>query len=256
VRRAEALAFIAAASAAVALPAAAQSDVGGIAIGSHIGVVIASLGMPLSVDSLDTGHTWTWRTAHAEVRAITDDDAIVRAVEDKPLDDGDAINVAVEGKTLRVKPYGYTTQRADDDLNAVAALSSRTWRLFNLGRNRALVMLFGDDGTLTRAVYGERGFIAHLGLITTDAELLKSMRYVAPKLRGASSAPLTSGSHETIVKYQIDRTGAIDSVAVEVSSKDPGLDQRALQIARKTKWMPAKLNNQPVKSVVFRMIAT
>ncbi|MBV8601656.1 MAG: TonB family protein [Candidatus Eremiobacteraeota bacterium] len=227
----------------------------GIAVGSHVAVAIHALGMPADVASLDTGHTWTWRTADAELHAITDDGAIVRAVEDRPLDSAEAIVVNVDGKPVRLGLRGYTSAQADSDLNSVAGLSSRTTRLFDLGRGRVLVLLFDDGGSLTRAVYGDRGFVARLGLMTADAEMVKSLRYVAPRLRAAPT-PAPGATHETVVRYVLDKDGHVDSVAIEVGSKDAAVDEQALQLARKAAWMPAKINNVPVRSVAFRIVTT
>ena len=247
---------------ALAAPALAQNiarpetpAVDGIVVGAHVAVAVRALGMPSDVASLDTGHTWTWRTGHAELQAITDDGAVVRAVEDRALDDSEALTVSVDGKPVHIPLRGYTIARADADLNSVAGLSSRTSRLFGLERGRALLLLFDDAGTLTRAVYGDRGFITRLGLITADAEAIKSLRYAAPKVR-TTPASLANPSHVTIVRYQLDRDGHVDSVAVEISSHDSSVDEDALKQARRCTWLPAKLNNLPVKSVAFRMIAT
>ncbi|MBV8074358.1 MAG: TonB family protein [Candidatus Eremiobacteraeota bacterium] len=262
-RRGAALAILASLSLGTArLPAFAQGGprtegpiIDGIAVGAHVAVAIRNLGMPADVTSLDTGHTWTWRTADAELHAITDDGAIVRAVDDRPLDNAEAIVVSVDGKPVRIALRGYTIAQADADLNSVAGLSSRTARLFDLGRGRVLVFLFDDAGALTRAVYGDRGFVSRLGLMTADAEMVKSLRYVAPRLRAAPTPP-PGASHETIVRYVLDKDGRVDSVAIEVGSKDAAFDERALELARKAAWAPAKINNVPVRSVAFRIVTT
>lgn len=227
---------------------------GGIAAGANIAVAIRTLGMPADVASLDTGHTWSWRTPHAELRAITDDEAVVRAVDERPLDDTETALVSADGKAVRIPLRGYTIARADSELNSIAEFSTRSSRLYNLGRNRELVLVFDDAGVLIRAVTGDRGFVSRLGLTTTDAEMVKTLRYVAPKLRNPGS-PAPESSRQVVVRYEIHRDGQIASVQIIVSSHDPAADERALRIARAGTWTPAKLNNIAVNAVAFRLIA-
>lgn len=226
---------------------------GGIAPGANVAVAIRTLGMPADVASLDTGHTWIWRTPHAELRAITDDEAVVRAVDERPLDDTETALVNVDGKSVRIPLKSYTVARADADLNTLAEFSTRGSRLYSLGRNRELVLLFDDGGVLTRAVTGDRGFVSRLGLVTVDREMVKTLRYVAPKLRNPPS-PAPGASQQAVVRYQILKDGQVGNVRIVVSSRDPAADERALRIARVGAWTPAKLNNVAVTSVAFRLI--
>ena len=227
---------------------------GGIDIGSSVAAAAKTYGMPATVTSSDSGHLWTWHTPHAELKVTTDDDAIVRAVDERPLDEGEAIVVSIDGKPARIKLLGYTVAEADRQLSSLAAFSSSSVRVYNLTLARQLVFFF-DSGTLTHAIYGEHGAIAQMGVLAADAELLRNQKYYAPRLRGSQS-PSPGGSHETIVRSQIGTDGLVQSVQVTVSSSDPVADARALQIAKATRWMPAKYLAVPVPAVVFRMIGT
>jgi TonB family protein len=228
---------------------------GGIEIGAGIAAAVHTLGMPVDVASLDTGHLCTWRTPHADLQVSIDDDAVVRVVDEKPLDQTDSIVLSVDGKTVKVVLFGYTAALADAQLSPLVAFSTHTSRAYTITPTRQLVLIFSDDGTLGRAVYGERGVIARMSLLVTDAELLKNQHYYAPRMRTAPS-PVPGASHETIVRYEIDKDGKVASLQVPVSSSDPAADERALQIARAARWTPAKYLAVPVNGVVFRMIGT
>jgi TonB family protein len=248
VRRATALVTIAAFALAPGAAAEAQQ------IGHGIAATIDELGMPVSVESLDSGHTWTFATPHAELRVITDDQAVVKAVDERPLDASDVLSLEMQGKTVRIPLFGYTIARADTQLGT-ADHSSANFRTYDLGDGAVLDLFFDDSGKLTHAIHGGRGYVARLGLVPADRDMLRILQYSAPKLRTAPLAPAT-GSHQTIVRCNIGEDGRTESVAIIVSSHDPDADAHALSLARKARWTPARLDNVPVKSVAFRMIAS
>ncbi|MGH7715612.1 MAG: energy transducer TonB [Vulcanimicrobiaceae bacterium] len=247
-RRATALATIAAFALATGAAAEAQQ------IGQGIAATIDELGMPESVESLDTGHTWLWRTPHAELRLITDDKAVLKAIDEHPLDASDVLSVEMQGKTERIPLFGYTIARADAQLGT-AEHSGANFRTYDLGGGAVLDLLFDDSGKLTHAVHGQRGYVARLGLVPADRDMVRMLQYAAPKMRGVRLAA-TGASHETIVRCDVGKDGRVESVGVLVSSHDASADAHALMLARKTRWIPARLDSFPVKSVVFRIIAS
>ena len=247
-RRATALVTIGAFALAPGAAAEAQQ------IGHGIAATIDELGMPASVESLDSGHTWMFHAPHAELRVITDDQASVRAIDERPLDASDVLSLEMQGKAVRIPLFGYTIARADAQLGT-ADHSGANFRTYDLGDGAVLDLFFDDSGKLTHAVHGGRGYVARLDLVPADRDMVRILQYAAPKLRPAPLAP-ASGSHETIVRCNVGKDGRTESATIIVSSHDPDADARALVVARKARWAPARFDNVPVKSVAFRMIAS
>src|SRR5262249_6953365 len=122
----------------------------GISIGSPIATVVKALGMPSEVSSMDAGHFWSWRPPHAGLEVVTDDDAVVRVVDETPLDDTETVTLTVDGKPVRVHLRDYTVSMADAQLNDVVAFSSQKTRVYALTPTRQLVLMFADGNTLSR----------------------------------------------------------------------------------------------------------
>jgi len=248
VNRATALVTLAGFALATRTPADAQQ------IGHSITAAIDELGMPASVESLDAGHTWTWRTPRAELHVITDDQAVVKAIDERPLEASDVLSVEMQGTSAHIPLLGYTLAQADAHLGT-ADHSGATFRTYDLSNGQTLDLFFDDAGRLTHAVYGQRGYVGRLGLVPADRDMLRILQYTAPRLRFAPPAP-PNASHRTIVRCDVGQDGRVESVAVIVSAHDSAADARALSLARETRFTAAKLDNVRVKSVVFRMIAT
>lgn len=213
------------------------------AIGRSVFVIVEKFGPPHDVESLDSGHTWIWSTERADLRVTTDDRATIKAIDDHPLTSGDRL--------ASVELFGYTKERADKE-RGTADLSGKDFRTYDLGSGHVLELFFDDAGKLTHAVYGDRGYVARLGLIPADREMLRILKYTAPKLR--RTPPSLSGFSATVVRCEIGKNGHVDTVSLAVSSHHVVQDRLALAFARKTSWAPAKLDGVPVKSVAFWMV--
>jgi TonB family protein len=220
----------------------AQELPGDATLGRGILTVVDALGAPLDVESLDSGHTWVWRTPRANVRLITDDAMTIKALDIVPLAPG--------GQLAHVELFGYTKARADAE-RGTAELSGPDFRTYNAGDGRVLELFFDDGGKLTHAVLGDRGYVARLGLIPSDRDMLRMLQYSAPKIR---RTPPPFGDASVVVRCQIDKNGHVDAVTILISSHNAALDKRALDFVQKTLWTPAKLDNVPVKSVAFWMV--
>jgi TonB family protein len=243
VRRATALAILTGFALAPHTATEAQQLPGDEMLGHGISSVVDALGMPQDVESLDSGHTWVWHTPRAFLRIITDDAMTVKAIDDRPLAPGERL--------AHVELFGYTKALADSE-RGTSDLSGPDFRTYNLGDGHVLELFFDDSGKLTHAVFGDRGYVARLGFVPADREMLRVLQYSAPKIRRTPAA-LTIAPM-TVVRCEIGKDGRAFAVTVVVSSHNAGLDARALAFARQTSWTPAKFDNVPVKSVAFWMV--
>jgi TonB family protein len=115
-----------------------------------------------------------------------------------------------------------------------------------------LELFFDDAGKLTHAVLGDRGYVARLGFVPADREMLRVLQYSAPKIRRTPAA--LSMAPMTVVRCEIGKDGRAGAVSVVVSSHNAALDKRAVAFAHDTTWTPAKFDNVPVNSVAFWMV--
>lgn len=242
-RRATALATLAGFAFASLRPAAPQDFSLDETLGHSILRVVDALGMPQDVESLDSGHTWIWRTQRAYLRFVTDDAMSVKLIDDRPLAPGERL--------AHTDLFGYTKERAEGE-RGTSELSGPGFRTYDLGGGRVLELFFDDRGKLSHAVYGDRGYVARLGLIPADRDMLHVLQYSAPKVR--QTPPALSVPPMTVVRCEIGKDGRVDAASVAVSSHDAARDRQALAFARKTTWFPAKIDNLVVKSVAFWMV--
>ena len=212
-------------------------------LGRSILSAVDTFGMPQDVESLDRGHTWVWHTPRAYLRFVTDDAMNVKAVDEHPLAPGERL--------AHVELFGYTKARADAE-RGTAELSGPDFRTYNLGDAHVLELFFDDTGKLTHAVFGDRGYVARLGLVPADREMLRVLQYSAPKIR-KTPPPLTAAA-QTVVKCDIGKDGRVDAVTVVAGSVSPAQHARIATYVRNTSWSPAKFDNVPVKSVAFWMV--
>lgn len=231
--------------ACIALPLAARAEttVGGIAIGETIAATVHDLGMPLRVESSDTGNAFTFPSSIAYV----DDDGVVRAVQTSV----GTVSVVLDGKPATFAIGESTTDRADALYASVGEYSSDTLRSYRLTPQRELALFF-DKAThrLTHAYYGERGALARLGILPGD-DITTTVPYRAPKLRG-SAVSGTSGALATIVRYEIDARGSVTNLSIAVPSSDPAADTDLLKRLAGDRYVPAQLGGRAIGSVVFR----
>ena len=221
----------------------AQELPGDTTLDRSILTVVDALGTPQDVESLDSGHTWVWHTPRANVRIITDDAMTVKALDVLPLAPGEQL--------AHVALFGYTKARADAE-RGTADLSGPDFRTYSVADGRVLELFFDDAGKLTHAVLGDRGYVARMGLVPSDRDMLRMLQYTAPKIR--RTPPPLAAPPMTVVRCEVGKDGSAPSVSVVVSSHNAAQDEHALAFARKTSWAPAKLDNVPVKSVAFWMV--
>ncbi len=221
----------------------AQQLAGDEMLGHGILSVVGSLGMPQDVESLDSGHTWVWHTPRAYLRLITDDAMNVKAIDDRPLAPGERL--------AHVELFGYTKARADAE-RGTADLSGPDFRTYNLGDGHVLELFFDDTGKLTHAVLGDRGYVARLGLVPADRDMLRVLQYAAPKIR--KTPPPLATTPMTIVRCEIGKDGRVSAVSVVAGSLNAAQDRRTIAFVRNTSWTPAKFDNVPVKSIAFWMV--
>ena len=242
-KRATALATLTGFALATRTAVEAQEMPGDAVLDRSILTVVDALGTPQDVESLDSGHTWIWHTPHADLRFITDDAMNVKVVDDRPLAPGERL--------AHVELFGYTKTRADAE-RGTADLSGPDFRTYNVGEGRVLELFFDEAGKLTHAVLGDRGYVARLGLVPADRDMLRVLQYTAPKIR--RTPPPLAAAPMTVVRCEIGKEGQVESVAVVVSSHNAARDALAVAFAHKTSWTPAKLDNVPVKSIAFWMV--
>ncbi|MBV8354767.1 MAG: energy transducer TonB, partial [Candidatus Eremiobacteraeota bacterium] len=126
---------------------------------------------------------------------------------------------------------------------------------YYVGTFRELVLLFDDAGILSHAVYGERGVVSRLGLVATDAEMVKELKYLAPRIRNAPPNAVASGGKDAVIRFELGRNGSVEATSIAATAGDPAADAHALGLARLYHWNPARLNGRPVSSVAFRLVA-
>lgn len=236
---------------ALAAPLAARGEapLGGVAVGSAIANAVRAIGMPSAVDSTDSGNRFVWTTPNATTTAYVDDDGMVRAVEYAPL--AGSVRVDIDGKAKAFPIGAYSAAQADAELASFAELATDATRTYRLSPARELVLAFdAKTQRLVRVAYGERGAIGRIGYLPAD-QMAKVVPYVAPKLRHSALASGT-GAQATIVKYTIDRGGAVTDVAVLVPSSDAAFDTQARTALAGDRFAPATLGGRAIAATVFR----
>jgi len=236
-------ACVALAACALTLLGAAEAPVGGITLGSTITAMIRENGVPAGVATLDTGN----RFSYPNVTAYTNDDGIVAAVETAT----GTVPIEIDGKIRRFAIGTYTSAQADADLATVAEFATDTTRTYRLLPERELVLTF-DKAThvLARVSYGQRGQLARMGIISGD-DTNKAVPYKAPKIRTTALKDGT-GTHVTIVKLEVGRTGEVKDVTVVVPSDDPAFDANLPKTLISDRFIAAQLGGRAIGATYFR----
>jgi hypothetical protein len=243
VRRATALATLTGFALASHTAIEAQDMPADVMLGHSVMSAVDAFGMPQDVQSLDSGHTWIWHTPHAFLRFITDDAMNVKAVDDHPLAPGERL--------AHVDLFGYTKARADAE-RGTADLSGPDFRTYDLGNEHVLELFFDDAGKLTHAVFGDRGYVARLGFVPADREMLRVLQYSAPKIRRTPA--VLAVAPMSVARCEIGKDGHVDAVSIVAGSLTPAQRVRIVTYVRNTSWTPAKFDNVPVKSIAFWMV--
>lgn len=224
------------------LAASAETPIGGISVGSSVAAIVQNAGVPVSVESSDSGNRFTFTAAVA----YADDDGVVRAID---VNGGD-IRVDIDGKpkTFAIGAYAYA--KAEAELASFAEFSNETTRTYILSPVRELVLVFDTAKKLSRVIYGERGPIARLGVIPGE-DGAKTFPYKAPRVR-RSALTDGSGTRATIVKLRVDRGGNVLDVAIVVPSADSAFDARLQTQLLTDRFTPATLGGRAIGATVFR----
>ncbi len=223
-----------------------DTPVRGLTIGAPIAAVMQALGPPTAVMSLDNGNRFAFGPQTA---AYVDADGQVLAID---LRAGTPV-IAIEGNA-RTFPIGtFTVAQAAAELADVAEFAGPAFRSYRLGPRRDLVLGFtgsADLDRLNRLSYGEPGQLARLGLLPGDSAV-KSVPYRAPRLTRPAAAALAEDASNAVYRLDIDRGGAVTSVAAVGSTAAPAVDDAQLQRLRARRYACATLGGRPIGATIF-----
>ncbi len=222
----------------------------GIGVGGSVLTAIAARGMPEKLATLDTGHHFTWTADGLTVDAITNDEAVVRAVDVAPQGTGGSVSVELAGKRQRLAFGVLTAAQADAAFSESAdyadlAAHTRTYMVTPLTE---LALSFDPTtDVLKRAVFGDRGTISLLGYLRADLMLPLH----APQDRGK---PIVSLSPKGLLRVDIDERGIVRKETVLLTGGDPAADAALVKALDARTYDPARFADRRVKSTFYRGI--
>jgi TonB family protein len=200
---------------------------------------------------------WSWENAEGTVRAITDDNGVVRAIDvapslartarfaplpradlyfnQLPLDDADR---AVGHQAWFTRP----SQFPDTEQPAIA-------RGYHVG-NRELVLFFESQHRVLReAFFGDRDALVRLGLVPGERE---NRSFSAPSLTRPGGVDYAAEEQGTAyVRIAVGKDGTVNDALIYVSSGHTQLDRIAVANAMQAVFHPALLDGKPVPAVYF-----
>lgn len=251
------LAGLFAAALALALPSVARAAVAldGIPLRAGIGSLISLDGAPAAVESVDAGHRCTWLRNGGTTTVYFDDDAIVRAIDVQPgATSALAFTLIVEGRATPLAFHAFTAAQADAALAPIAEFSTPGERTYRPAPGQELVLFFDPArGGLVRAVFGERAQVSRLGIVPGDTGG-QALEYRAPVARRLTAIPELPGARAALARLSVDRSGAVESVAIVVSSGDPRLDAKIAALVKLDNYRAATVGGRPIAATVFREI--
>jgi hypothetical protein len=240
------------------LPCAARAadfKLDGIVLRSGIGGLVSLDGAPAGVQSVDAGHRCTWLRNGGTTTVYIDDDALVRAIDVQP---GSAAPLSftldVDGRPVALAFHTFTSTQADAQLATIAEYSNANERTYRTAANEELALFFDPANTLARAVFGERAQLSRIGVVPADPAG-QALNFRAPVAKRLTVVPpLPGGAHAAIARLSIDRTGAVESVSIVVSSGDPKLDAKIAGFVKLDYYRAATVGGRPIAATVFREI--
>ena len=246
----------------VATPPAKRFAFADAVLGVSVAKLIAAHGAP-EVVTTDVGQVWTW-DGPDKVRVTTDDNGIVRILDLVPDPKDDATFTVPATKPPLYLAFGTLTLAAADrglaslfDSRGRATLpdsgAKADFRAYALSPALELVLLFDDKShALNEAFYGERLFLARGGVLPSSIAQ-PGPRFTAPTIvhQGAADYPHTRHQGDAYVRIAVDKTGAVSDATIFLSSGDADLDKAAIASAKADTFVPAKLGETPVSSIVF-----
>jgi len=209
------------------------------------------------IRTTDIGHVWSWQNGDGTVRAVTDDNGVVRMIDVAP-----AI-----GHTVRFAPL----PRADlyfnvlpiDDADRVVGRTANFFspthlpdtqqpalaRGYQFG-GRELVLLFDAPHRLLReAFFGDRDALARGGLVPGAHQ---DHAYVAPTLKRPGGVDYAADAQGVAyVRISVGKDGKVTHASIYVSSGSPQLDRIAIANAMQAVFTPAELDGRPSPAVYF-----
>lgn len=235
---------------------AAEFKLDGIMLRSGLGAVVSLDGAPAGVQSVDAGHRCTWLRNGGTTTVYMDDDALVRAIDLQPgSTTAVSFTLDVEGRTVPVAFHTFTAAQAEALLATIAEYSNANERTYRTAANEELALFFDPvNDTLARVVFGERAQLSRMGIVPADpaGQALNFRAPVAARLTVVPSLP--GGTHAAIARLSIDRSGAVDSVTIVVSSGDPKLDAKIAGYVKLDNYRAATVGGRPIAATVFREI--
>jgi len=247
---------IAPAFAIIALASSAQPAAEGIGLDLPVATAIHARGNA-AIRTTDIGHIWSWENGEGTVRAVTDDDGVVRMIDVAPT----------PGHEVRFAPLPradlyFNVLPVDDADRAVgrtANFSSSTRlpdtqqaalaRGYQFGA-RELVLLFDAQHRLLReAFFGDRDAIARGGLLPGARN---DHAYTAPTLKRPGGADYAADAQGVAyVRISVGKDGRVTHASIYVSSGNAQLDRIAVANAMQAVFTPAEVDGRPAPAVYF-----
>lgn len=210
-----------------------------------------------AIRTTDIGHIWSWENGDGTVRAVTDDDGVVRMIDVAPS----------SGHTVRFAPLPraelyFNVLPIDDADRAVgrAANFASSTRLpdtqqaalargYQIG-GRELVLLFDAPHRILReAFFGDREALARGGLLPGARA---DHAYVAPTLKRPGGADYAADAQGVAyVRISVGKDGRVTHASIYVSSGNTQLDRIAIANAMEAVFTPAELDGRPAPAVYF-----
>lgn len=218
-----------------------------------LAALVRTYGAPTSVATKDDGQHVVFGDAVANVSAIVDDDATIHAL-DLALPSGTRYGVALDG-TRHTFTFGATSSlAARDELAAVAETEGANFRVFRIGPDSALVLVFdAKTSLLARVIAGDRATLLRLGYVADPTPNQQRFPFTAPALKHTDVAE-GSGVRATVVRLDLDRGGVVRNVAVLVPSDDAAFDTALVARVARDSYAPAKLGGRSIGASVFREV--
>jgi hypothetical protein len=218
-----------------------------------LAALVSIYGAPSAAASRDDGQHIVFSGDGASVDAIVDDDATVHAVE-LTFPAGTPYAASVDGAQHRLV-FGVTTSTgARDEMFASAETDGANFRTFRRDAGSDIVLRFdAQTQRLARVVVGDRATLLRLGYEPDPAPLQHRFPYAAPVLR-KTAVPDGTGPQATVVRLDLDRTGAVTNAAVVVPSADASFDRALPARLAHDLYVPAKLAGRALGASVFREV--
>lgn len=219
-----------------------------------IAALVRQYGVPTSVATRDDGQRFVFADASANVTAIVDDDAAVRAL-DLAFPSGTSYSVILEDGKPHPLVFGQTTSLAARDALATEAETEGTnFRVFRRSPESDVVLVFeAKTQTLSHVVVGDRAALLRLGYLADPTPIQQRFPYSAPVLR-RSTVESGSGTKATVLRLDVDRGGVVRNVAIVVPSDDATFDAALAQKLGSDSYAPAKLGGRAIGASVYREV--